>query len=84
MVWHRDQLATNEPTPQALRGAIRTVLDKTTYRSRASSIAEEFKAIDTRSEILRIVGRVSHTADEDRLGIRFGLRDARPGSSRAA
>ena len=94
-------LATNEPTPQALREAIRTVLDKTTYRSRASSMAEEFKAIDTRSEILRIVGQVSHTADEDSLrrgqaavkvpdegaqaqGIRFGLRDARRGSSRAA
>jgi hypothetical protein len=94
-------LATNEPTPQALREAIRTVLDRSAYRSRASSIADEFKAIDTRSEILRIVGQVSHSADEDSLrrgqaavkvpdegaqaqGIRFGLRDARRGSSRAA
>jgi len=29
-------LATNEPTPQPLRDAIRTVLDKPNYRSRAS------------------------------------------------
>ena len=41
-------LATNEPTPQALREAIRTVLDKPTYRSRASSMAEEFKRESTR------------------------------------
>jgi UDP:flavonoid glycosyltransferase YjiC (YdhE family) len=48
-------LGTNEPTPQALRGAIRAVLDKTNYRSRAAFMAEEFARIDTRSEILRIV-----------------------------
>ena len=29
-------LATNEPTPQALREAIRTVLDQPNYRSRAA------------------------------------------------
>ena len=46
-------LATNEPTPQALREAIRTVLDKPNYRLRASLMAEEFDRIDTRSEILR-------------------------------
>jgi UDP:flavonoid glycosyltransferase YjiC (YdhE family) len=48
-------LGTNEPTPQALRRAIRAVLDKTNYRSRAAFMAEEFARIDTRSEILRIV-----------------------------
>ena len=31
-------LATNEPAPQALREAVRTVLDRPTYRSRASSM----------------------------------------------
>jgi UDP:flavonoid glycosyltransferase YjiC (YdhE family) len=41
-------LATNEPTPQALREAIRTVLDKPNYRSRASLMADEFDGIDTR------------------------------------
>ncbi len=48
-------LATNTPTPQALRDAVRTVLDKPDYRVRASSMAAEFAAIDTRSEILRII-----------------------------
>jgi MGT family glycosyltransferase len=57
-------LATNEPTPKALREAIRAVLDKPNYRSRALSMAEEFAGIDTRSEILRIVSQVSHRSDE--------------------
>jgi len=57
-------LATNEPTPQALREAVRSVLDKPNYRWRASLMAEEFDGIDTRSEILRIVSQVSHISDE--------------------
>jgi MGT family glycosyltransferase len=60
-------LATNEPTPQALREAIRTVLDKPNYRLRASLMADEFDGIDTRFEILRIVSQVSHISDEDGL-----------------
>jgi len=60
-------LATNEPTPQALREAIRTVLDKPNYRLRASLMAEEVDAIDTRSQILRIVSQVLHRSDEDGL-----------------
>jgi MGT family glycosyltransferase len=57
-------LATNEPAPQALREAIRTVLDKPNYRARASLMAKEFAGIDTRSEILRIVSQVAHRRDE--------------------
>jgi MGT family glycosyltransferase len=60
-------LATNEPTPQALREAIRTVLDKPNHRLRASLMAEEFHGIDTRSEILRIVSQVSKILDEDHV-----------------
>jgi UDP:flavonoid glycosyltransferase YjiC (YdhE family) len=60
-------LATNEPTPQALRDAIRAVLDKPNYRLRASLMAEEFAGINTRSEILRIVSQVSHISAEDGL-----------------
>ena len=60
-------LATNEPTPQALREAIRTALDKPNYRLRASLMAEEVDAIDTRSQILRIVSQVLHRSDEDGL-----------------
>jgi UDP:flavonoid glycosyltransferase YjiC (YdhE family) len=59
-------LATNEPTPPALRDAVRAVLDEPNYRLRASLMAEEFAGIDTRSEILRIVSQVSHGADENR------------------
>src|SRR5580700_4899859 len=64
-------LATNEPMPQALRDAIRTVLDKPNYRSRASLMADAFAEIDTRSEILRIVSEVSQISDKD------GLRQAK-------
>jgi UDP:flavonoid glycosyltransferase YjiC (YdhE family) len=52
-------LETNEPTPSALREAIRAVLDEPKYRSLASAMAEEFQTIDTRSEILRILSQVS-------------------------
>jgi UDP:flavonoid glycosyltransferase YjiC (YdhE family) len=39
----------NEPTPEALRAAVRTVLDRPAYRMRASQMASEFARIDTRS-----------------------------------
>jgi MGT family glycosyltransferase len=48
-------LATNEPTPEVLRAAVRTVLDRPAYRMRAAQMAHEFARIDTRSEILSIV-----------------------------
>jgi UDP:flavonoid glycosyltransferase YjiC (YdhE family) len=60
-------LATNQPTPQALREAVRTALDKPDHRSRASSMAEEFGGIDTRSEILRIVSQVTRGSDQHGL-----------------
>jgi hypothetical protein len=50
-------LATNEPTPEALRAAVRTVLDRPAYRMRASQMADEFARIDTRSEILSIINQ---------------------------
>ena len=51
-------LATNEPTQEALRAAVRTVLDRPAYRMRASQMADEFGRIDTRSEILSIISQV--------------------------
>jgi MGT family glycosyltransferase len=60
-------LATNEPTPQALREAVRDVLDKPNYRSRASRMADEFNGIDTPSEVLRIVSQVLHPLYGDDL-----------------
>jgi len=50
-------LATNEPTPEALRKAVRTVLDRPAYRMRAVQMAHEFADIDTRSEIVRIINQ---------------------------
>ena len=51
-------LATNEPTPEALRKAVRTVLDRPAYRMRATQMAAEFAGIDTRSKILSIIGQL--------------------------
>jgi MGT family glycosyltransferase len=63
-------LASNEPTPQALREAVRAVLDKPDYRRRAASMAAEFGAIDTRSEVLRIVSQLSQPSRQ--AGLRKG------------
>ncbi len=57
-------LATNQPTPEALREAVRTVLDKPEHRSRAARMAEEFSGIDTRSELLRIVSELAQHPTE--------------------
>jgi MGT family glycosyltransferase len=51
-------LATNEPTPEALRAAVRTVLDRPAYRMRASQMADEFARIDTQSEVVSIISDV--------------------------
>jgi UDP:flavonoid glycosyltransferase YjiC (YdhE family) len=50
-------LSTNEPTEEALREAVRTVLDRPAHRQRAAQMAAEFARINTRSEILRIIGQ---------------------------
>jgi MGT family glycosyltransferase len=63
-------LASNEPTPQALREAVRAVLDRPDYRRRAASMAAEFGAIDTRSEVLRIVSQLSQPSKQ--AGLRKG------------
>jgi UDP:flavonoid glycosyltransferase YjiC (YdhE family) len=57
-------LASNEPTPQALREAVRAVLDKPDYRRRAASMADAFGAIDTRSAVLRIFSELSRRSKE--------------------
>ena len=66
-------LATNEPTQDALRAAVRTVLDRPAYRMRASQMADEFGRIDTRSEILSIISEV---VDHHRAGLRAGTMTA--------
>jgi UDP:flavonoid glycosyltransferase YjiC (YdhE family) len=47
-----------ERTPEALRAAVRTVLDRPAYRMRAAQMAHEFARIDTRSEILSIIAQM--------------------------
>lgn len=50
-------LATNEPTQEALRSAVRMILDRPAYRLRATQMAGEFARIDTRSEIRSLIKR---------------------------
>jgi MGT family glycosyltransferase len=56
-------LATNKATPQALREAVRTVLDTPDYRARAKAMADAYGRIDTRAEVLRIVRETVESAD---------------------
>ena len=46
-------LATNAPTPDALRLAVRRVLDEPTFREHAAAFASDALGIDTRSEVLQ-------------------------------
>ena len=48
-------LKANDPTPTALCEAVRTVMDAQDCRARVLQMAGEFRAIDTRSEVLRVV-----------------------------
>ena len=76
-------LATNEPTPEALRSAVRTVLDQPRYQLRASQIAKEFAEIDTQREILRIIGHlVTEDSETPRLGTISASRERRAGRRR--
>jgi MGT family glycosyltransferase len=61
-------LATNDPTPQELREAVRAVLEKPVYRARARAIADEFARTDARSEMLRIISETAQ-ATVNRKGV---------------
>jgi UDP:flavonoid glycosyltransferase YjiC (YdhE family) len=52
-------LATNNPTPQALHRAVREVLGNPDYRARAASLAKVYAEIDTRCALLRILNQVT-------------------------
>jgi MGT family glycosyltransferase len=51
-------LKVNQPTPAAVREAVRSLLDESHYRARASSMAREFARTDTRARILQAVERL--------------------------
>jgi UDP:flavonoid glycosyltransferase YjiC (YdhE family) len=59
-------LATNYPTPEALRAAVCAVLENPNYSSRASSMAAEYGKLSTSSEIIRILEGVSGIAAQHR------------------
>jgi UDP:flavonoid glycosyltransferase YjiC (YdhE family) len=50
-------LKTNNPTPDAIRTAVRTVLDTPDCRQHAQRLAAEFATFDARSETLRLLRR---------------------------
>jgi UDP:flavonoid glycosyltransferase YjiC (YdhE family) len=76
-------LATNEPTQEALRGAVKTVLVEPGYRLRARWMAAQFAAIDTPSEILRIVSQlVADERDLSRAGAPAARQPRRAGQRR--
>jgi MGT family glycosyltransferase len=52
-------LATNQPDPKVLRGAVRAVLEQPAYRTRAASMADEFDKRDTRALIVRIINEAA-------------------------
>ena len=72
-------LATNSPSPQALRKAVRAVLENPIYCARASSMAEEFRGIDTRNEIIRILAHAARVTNRSR-----SIPDGRQGAGLVA
>jgi UDP:flavonoid glycosyltransferase YjiC (YdhE family) len=75
-------LATNEPTPEALREAVRTVLDTYRYRARAKAMADEFRRIDTRSEIVRIITQAVADFEAARRHVLVGRPASAPRAAR--
>ncbi len=55
-------LATNTPTANELRPAIRSVLDDPKYRANAALFAKDTRELDTRSEVLRILQEMRGSA----------------------
>lgn len=56
-------LATNDPTSEAIRAGVDEVLTHRDYRCRAQALAAAFAAVDTPREILSILDRVASRAD---------------------
>lgn len=48
-------LAANDPAPEAIRQAVRTVLDAPGHRREARRLAAEFATYDAKAEILRLL-----------------------------
>ena len=61
-------LKTNNPTPAALRAAVRAALDEPTYRNRAHRLASEYSCYDAYSEIQRLLEAHERSARNQRRG----------------
>jgi UDP:flavonoid glycosyltransferase YjiC (YdhE family) len=48
-------LKTGKPTPQAVRKAVRTILDDSRYRARAQALASEYRSFDPIHRVNQIV-----------------------------
>ena len=55
-------LQTNTPVPEALRAAVRQVLDEPQYRTRAKVLAAEFANLDTTAEVLAVLDELAGAA----------------------
>jgi UDP:flavonoid glycosyltransferase YjiC (YdhE family) len=60
-------LATDAPSAEMLRLAVRSVLDEPKYRANAALFAEEVQGIDTRSAVLRVLQQQVRATDDDEL-----------------
>jgi UDP:flavonoid glycosyltransferase YjiC (YdhE family) len=58
-------LKTNDATPAALREAVRSVLDTPDYRTRAMDLAKDYRSIDTRAEVLKVIEDVLRDSAEE-------------------
>jgi MGT family glycosyltransferase len=65
-------LATNAPTAERLRPAVRSVLDDPRYRQRAASLAEDIREIDTPSEIRWLLRQQISVHSQDGLRPKAG------------
>ena len=52
-------LKTNNPTPDAIRAAVRSALDTPDYRQNAQRLAAEYSTYDAKAETLRLLGQKS-------------------------
>ncbi|MGY3605360.1 MULTISPECIES: nucleotide disphospho-sugar-binding domain-containing protein [unclassified Bradyrhizobium] len=69
-------LATNAPTAEQLRPAVRSVLDDPRYRQRAASLAEDIREIDTPSEIRWLLRQQISLHSQDGLRPKAGAAKA--------
>ena len=61
-------LKTGKPKPQAVRVAVRAVLDDPRYRARARTLATEYRSYDPIARVIQIVETITSAASADARG----------------